>query len=67
MFCFVGGWRKLEKYPLIIDRFDIIRKHVEGITTLLTDSEKAKQFGNEARQIVEEKYDQKKILSETYS
>jgi 2-polyprenyl-3-methyl-5-hydroxy-6-metoxy-1,4-benzoquinol methylase len=31
---FVGGWHKLKKFPLIQDRFDVIRKHIEGKTVL---------------------------------
>jgi 2-polyprenyl-3-methyl-5-hydroxy-6-metoxy-1,4-benzoquinol methylase len=34
MFCFTGGWKKLERYPLITDRFDVMKKHIEGRTVL---------------------------------
>ncbi len=34
MYRFTGGWKKLEGYPLIRDRFDVMRKYIEGRTVL---------------------------------
>lgn len=34
MFRFTGGWKKLEKCPLIRDRFDVMKKHVQSRTVL---------------------------------